>query len=66
MRPDPKNTHWHDDHKRKTNVANFEGTMIPNMKKIVPFQDRLNFKVYNTNPDSSLRCFEFKDINEFL
>ena len=62
---DPK-THWHSGHRRPTNRDNYKNTMIPGMEKMVPFQEQLGFKVYNTNPESHLKCFEFTDINKWL
>ena len=66
MSPDSKTSHWHEGHKRPTNRGNYEGTMIPGMKQIVPFQEQLNFTVYNTNYESHLKCFAFTDIKEWI
>ena len=66
MNPNDKRSHWHSAHKRATNFGNYEGTMIPGMKTIVPFQEKLGFKVWNANPEAYLKCFEFTDINKWL
>lgn len=66
MNPTGKTSHWHDGHKRPTNLGNYEGTMIPGLKMLVPFQGKLGFTVYNTNPESNLKCFQFTDINEWI
>lgn len=66
MDPKARQSHWHNEHRRTTNTGNYEGTMIPGMKQIVPYQKELGFKVYNINKESNLKCFDFADIKEFL
>ena len=61
-----KKTHWHTGHNRTTNTANYLGTMIPGMKDIVPFQEKLGFKIYNVNKKSALKCFEFTELEKWL
>lgn len=59
-------THWHQEHIRETNTQLYAGTMIPGMEKIVPFQEKLGFTVFNVNPDSAVKCFQFADITSFI
>lgn len=66
MNPTARKTHWHEGHKRPTNVGNYEGTMIPGLKDLVPFQGKLGFTVHNTNPESNLKHFTFTDINNWI
>jgi len=66
MNPTDSKTQWHSDHKRITDKNQYEGTMIPGMKMVVPMQETLNFKVYNANPESNLKCFQFTNLNEWV
>ena len=66
MHPTNPKTHWHDGHNRATNKSNYAGTMIPGLVNLVPFQETVGFKVWNTNKESHLKCFDFTDINEWL
>lgn len=66
MDPKARQTQWHNEHKRPTNTGNYEGTMIPGINQIVPFQKQLGFNVYNVNKESNIRCFQFADIKDFL
>ena len=61
-----RKTHWHNEHERPTNVGNYEFSMIPGFEKIVPYQKELDFKIYNINKESKLKCFEFADLQEFI
>ena len=58
--------HWHDGHGVGTNVSRYDTVFIPGMKSIVPFQEKLDFKVYNINRQSVLKYFEFADLEQFL
>lgn len=66
MDPKSKETHWHREHRRDTNRHTYNGTMIPGMEKIAKEQEKLNFKVYNANRASNLKCFEFTDLAQWL
>ena len=66
LAPDWHNTHWHNEHRRQTNVANFEHTMIPGFNTIAPLQKELGIRIFNINKDSYIRCFEFANLDTFL
>lgn len=61
-----KDSNWHDFHQRAENKEIYNVSMLPGMDSIVPYQEKLGFKIYNANPDSKIKCFEFKDLKEFL
>lgn len=63
----PKGTHWHNDHKRITNTSQYTHTMIPDMKKIPVDIKDIPCKIWNMNPKSAIKCFDFANsIEEFL
>lgn len=59
-------THWHSEHKRPTNRGNYETTMIPGFNSIAPYQEKLGFKIYNTNKQSNIKCFEFCNLGDWI
>ena len=66
MHPTNKQTHWHNDHQRPSNLDLYAGSMLPGMKSLVPWQDRLGFKIYNTNHESAITYFEYTDVNKWI
>lgn len=63
--PAAKTLHWHNKHKVQTNVDTYK-SMIKGFELISLQQEKLGFKVYNTNPESHVKCFEFRKLEEFL
>ena len=61
-----KQTHWHNEHKRQSNVDRYESTMIPCMNTIPQFENTFGFKVLNLNPKSAIKCFEFTKLEDVL
>lgn len=66
LNTDTKQTHWHNDHKRVTDLSNFKSRMIPGFESIVPFQSKYDFQIFNLNRESALKCFEFADLKDFI
>lgn len=56
------NAQFHNEHKEKTNVLTYAETMIPKFIEIAPIVKNLGVSVYNCNPDSALRCFDFTPV----
>lgn len=61
-----KQTHWHNQHERPTVTDNFVKTMKPGFELLAKHQDRFGIKIYNLNPDSAIRCFDFAKLDDFI
>lgn len=66
MCSEEKEIHWHNDHERQTNTKLYDTRMLPAMEKIVPFQEKLGFKIWNLNKESCLRYFDFCELKDFI
>lgn len=58
--------HYHNEHQRETNRSQYTHSMIPDMELTVNALEMLGVSVFNANPESALRCFEFGDYRDFL
>jgi hypothetical protein len=66
MNPTVPALHWHKGHVRPSNTERYKTHFLPGMKSIVPFQESLEFKIYNINKESFVTEFEFADLEQFL
>ena len=61
-----KKIHWHDEPPWGTNTAQYNKTFLPEMDTVPPYQELHDFKIYNLNPNSKVRCFDFAKLEDFL
>ena len=61
-----KKTHWHSYHQRQVNTDNFKKRLLPPFEYIPQAEKEMNFKVYNLNHESALRCFSFANLSDFI
>lgn len=66
MDSNAKQTHWHNEHKRQNNTNLYNEGMIPNLKTLDQYQDKLAFKIWNVNRESKVKNFDFCDLDKFL
>lgn len=61
-------THWHDEHRRPTNVDNYKNTMLPGMEQISKYikEKRTDIKIVNLNPKSMITCFPFGNLSDYV
>jgi len=62
---DPQ-THWHNNHRRPTNIQNFTDFMIPEFNTLTNCKDDYNINIVNINKRSALRCFDFGELQQYL
>lgn len=61
-----KQANWHVDHIWDFNKELYADTMIPQMNQIAKELNGSEIKIYNANPESAIKCFEFCDIKDWL
>ena len=66
LNKDRNNTHWHNDHERKTNTDNFINTILPGFESLDRLSRENDFRIYNLNHKSALTGFEFADLKDFI
>lgn len=59
-------TNWHDLHKLPTNTKRYRTLFIPGLNDAAPLIAKQGIRVVNCNPQSALKCFEFKNLDELL
>ncbi len=66
LRVDEKETHWHNDHLKPTNKANYTYNMIPGFDRLADEIKQTPINVYNVNKESAIKKFEFANLDNFL
>ncbi len=61
-------TQWHNEHQRETTTVHWTKTMLPEFDYVARhFEETGAVKVFNANPDSAIRGFEFcNDYRDFI
>ena len=61
-------THWHNDHKRSSDLSRYNDVFMPAFHKISEdiTKHKLTFQIYNANITSAIKCFEYKNIQDFI
>lgn len=58
--------HWHDNHKRPTNIKNFTEVMIPGFNTLETADKDYGVNIININKQSGLKCFKTGNIEDYI
>lgn len=59
-------TQWHNEHQRQTNVSMYGSHHIPGFESVVPIAEKIGMKIWNVNPASAVKCFEYAPLTKWF
>lgn len=59
-------THWHNNHRRPTNIKNLTEVMLPAFNTLHDGKQKYDINIININKQSALKCFEYGEIEDFI